>query len=214
MKKIFQTFLIVFLIVPIAMGFSACGKKDPTDQPFIKSQSSNLSGTTVSYNLTIVNPTDKTFTVTISVHTKYSTTLLNADKTASDWQVTSTTFEIAPKETINKTASATFPHDTSHWEHYVSISSYEKMDTQWLVGRWKNANTNFDDEWVFTATNYEYFGYNEATYGASGTWAIVDRNTTIRFIHGGITTDRPFSVENDNNTLHFGGETYNRVTSS
>ena len=217
MKKIFQTFLVVLLVGTIFGGLSACGNnsKDPIDKPFIKSQSSSLNGNTVSYNLTIVNPTNKTLIVSIWVSTKYSSTLLNGNQTASDWQSNpSTTFEIAPNATLNKTVSGTFPSGTFHWEHRVSISSYEKMDMAWLVGKWRNANTNHDSEWVFTATTYTHSGIDAdiATYGTNETWEIISNNTTLRFIKNGTTQiDRPFSVSNNNNTLILGGETYNRV---
>jgi hypothetical protein len=212
-KKLLAFSLLAICILTIPVLISGCGQKDPTDRPYIKSQSSSMGGvlgTVVSYDVTVVNPTDKTLTVTITVHMSYSTTPLYKDETAQTSK-NDISFEIAPKATVNKTASGTFPTDTWHWKHSVSISSYEKLDTGWLVGTWSNANTAYDDIWVFTATSYENSGL-DGHYG-SGTWAIIYRDTTLRFTQNGVPQpiDKPFSVSDDNNTLHLGGETYIRV---
>ena len=63
MKKIFPIFLIAFLILPIAIGLSACG--NPTDAPYIKSTRQRWVGNSVYQSFTIVNPTDKTYMVTV-----------------------------------------------------------------------------------------------------------------------------------------------------
>ena len=139
----------------------------------------------------------------------YKEHLLNAGAPRIYFQ-SETTFEIAPNATINKTASGTFPSETHDWKYSVSISSREKADTSWLVGRWRNANINNDDEWVFTATTYEYSGTEP--YG-SGTWTITSNNTILHLEKNGATQtfDKSFGVSNDKNTLYCGGETYNRV---
>jgi hypothetical protein len=217
MKK-FLILPVVLCLLVCSFALSAC-KNFPTDKPYIRSQGkTNIwGGGDISKGISIVNPTNKIFTVTVSINVSYTigggVNLSNGSfsQGVSHQDNFTQTVEIGAKETKNHDAIGKHPEGARNIKLSVSISSKEKTDApptqsnaELLVGTWRNTTVG---TWTFNADNtYTAFG----NYG-SGTFTIINNNLRFTTEPYGETFDMPFGFSNNNNTIFIGDKTYNRV---
>jgi hypothetical protein len=211
-----------FLILPaliclLVCSFALCAcKKFPTDKPYIKTESkAQLSGSSIFKEITIVNPSNKAFTVTvsISVHYKLGVGIHGGVSKGIDQEDHFTqTVEIGAKETIKHKAVGSYPQDTAtSIKLSVSISSKEKTDApstqsnaELLVGTWQNLIVG---TWTFNADNT----YTASGNYGSGTFTIINNNLRFTKEPYGETFDMAFGFSNNNNTIFLDDKTFNRV---
>jgi hypothetical protein len=154
MKKYFRAFLIALLIVPLAVAFSACGK--PKDRPYVKSVSLP--------NVTVVNPTNKSFEVTLHGHVRgtYTYTWRGDTYTLPGGGPIEQEFEIGPNET--KVFTMVVPSDSSFTfkgilisREIIAGSTEEQLVMEFALkikGSWTGTdrNTNQTEMWTFGDT--------------------------------------------------------------
>ena len=217
-KKLLTVSLLAICLLVMPVLLSACGDESPKDKPYIKSTGNAVTtATSVSRELTIVNPTNKVFMVAIKAFVEYK---LGAGFNAqtgkwnngySSSRQTSATIEIAAKETKKYTMVGYFESGASSLKHSFSISgTYEKTaqtptqtPSELLVGSWQGTAGG----WSFYANN-TYIGVGN--YG-SGVWSIVGNTLHLTRTSDGLVIDLPFGFQNNNNTIWIDDQTYNRL---